>query len=161
MSRLDGAIARLSAQRALLDWACEGLAAGPVLELGLGNGRTYDHLRARLGRSRAIHVFERHVAAHPACVPPPELLHLGDMRETLPAWARRHGRVGVLAHADIGTGDPVDTAEFAAFLAYAVPACLAPGAVVLSDQILDDPALASFDPPVTLPPGRYRCYRAR
>jgi hypothetical protein len=161
MSRLDGAIARLCAQRALLDWACEGLAPGPVLELGLGNGRTYDHLRARLGRSRAIHVFERHVAAHPACVPPPEFLHLGDMRATLPAWARSHGRACVLAHADTGSGDAAETAAFAAFLARELPACLAPGALVLSDQVLDDPALAAFEPPVKLPPGRYRCYRAR
>jgi hypothetical protein len=161
MSRLDGAIARLSAQRDLLDWACRDLAPGPVLELGLGNGRTYDHLRARLGRARAIHVFERHVAAHPTCVPPPEFLHLGDMRETLPAWARAHGRVCALAHADTGSGDAAETSAFAAILARELPACLAPGAVVLSDQSLDDPALVAFDPPVTLPPGRYRCYRAR
>ncbi|MFM7343832.1 MAG: class I SAM-dependent methyltransferase [Tagaea sp.] len=161
MSRLDGAIARLSAQRDLLDWACRDLAPGPVLELGLGNGRTYDHLRARLGRARAIHVFERHLAAHPSCLPPPEFLHAGDMRETLPAWARAHGRASVFAHADTGSGDDAQTAAFAAFLAASLPACLAPDALVLSDQRLDAASFAPFAPPVEIPPGRYFCYRAR
>jgi S-adenosyl-L-methionine methyltransferase len=161
VTRLDGAIARLSAQRALIDWACASLPPGPVLELGLGNGRTYDHLRARLAPGRAIHAFERAVAAHPDCVPPSGFLHLGDMRDTLPRWAKTHGRVAALAHADIGDGHAAGTAAFAALLARELPACLAPGALVLSDQILDDPALAAFDPPVEMPAGRYRCYRAR
>ena len=48
------------AQRECLNWAAEAVAgvAGPVLELGLGNGRTYDHLRERLPE-REIYVFER------------------------------------------------------------------------------------------------------
>ncbi|MGH6887075.1 MAG: class I SAM-dependent methyltransferase, partial [Geminicoccales bacterium] len=47
MSRLDSFIRRLEAQRACLDLAAARIAdlPGPVLELGLGNGRTYDHLR--------------------------------------------------------------------------------------------------------------------
>lgn len=161
MTRLDQAIARLSAQRALIDWVCGGLPPGPVLELGLGNGRTYDHLRARLGPARAIHVFERAVAPHPASLPPPEFLHEGDMRDTLPRWANAHGRAAVFAHADTGSGDPVATSAFSKYLAGALPACLAPGAIVFSDQRLDDPALAAFDPPADLPAGRYHCYRAR
>lgn len=50
MSRLDSFIRRLQAQRDVLDWAADGVEdrAGLVLELGLGNGRTYDHLRERL-----------------------------------------------------------------------------------------------------------------
>ena len=47
MSRLDSFIRRLEAQRACLDRAAELIRDidGHVLELGLGNGRTYDHLR--------------------------------------------------------------------------------------------------------------------
>ena len=47
MSRLDSFIRRLEAQRACLDRAAALIAGidGAVLELGLGNGRTYDHLR--------------------------------------------------------------------------------------------------------------------
>ena len=85
MSRLDSFIRRLEAQRACLDRAAELIARldGAVLELGLGNGRTYDHLR-ELFPGRDIYVCERQVAAHPDCVPPADRLLLGDMRETLP-----------------------------------------------------------------------------
>ncbi len=69
MSRLDSFIRRLEAQRACLNWAAELIDGldGFALELGLGNGRTYDHLRS-LFPDRAIYVCERQVAAHPyAC----------------------------------------------------------------------------------------------
>ncbi len=85
MSRLDSFIRRLEAQRACLEYAV-GLVRelpGPVLELGLGNGRTYDHLR-QLCPEREIHVFERKVAAHPDCIPEPSRLWLGAIGETLP-----------------------------------------------------------------------------
>ncbi|MCH8923260.1 MAG: hypothetical protein IIA67_08960, partial [Planctomycetes bacterium] len=70
MSRLDINIRRLEAQRACLNLAAEMIRdlPGPVFELGLGNGRTYDHLRAALPE-REIFVFEREVAAHPDCIP--------------------------------------------------------------------------------------------
>ncbi|MGB1448128.1 MAG: class I SAM-dependent methyltransferase, partial [Arenicellales bacterium] len=47
MSRLDSMIRRLEAQRACLAAATESVRElpGAFLELGLGNGRTYDHLR--------------------------------------------------------------------------------------------------------------------
>ena len=47
MSRLDSFIRRLEAQRACLNRAAALISGidGIVLELGLGNGRTYDHLR--------------------------------------------------------------------------------------------------------------------
>ena len=85
-SRLDSAIARLMTLRICLDWAAaETLGRpGPVMEFGLGNGRSYDHLRKRLP-GRDIHVFDRHVAAHPDCVPPADRLWLGDFRATAPA----------------------------------------------------------------------------
>ncbi|MFN9941622.1 MAG: class I SAM-dependent methyltransferase, partial [bacterium] len=67
MSRLESFIRRLEAQRRCLDWAAQAIAGypGAVLELGLGNGRTYDHLRDRLGPARAIYAFDRQLAAHP------------------------------------------------------------------------------------------------
>ena len=50
VSRLDSFIRRLQAQRACLEVAIARIAdlPGPVLEFGLGNGRTYDHLRELL-----------------------------------------------------------------------------------------------------------------
>src|SRR3970282_2004657 len=86
VSRLDSFIRRLKAQRACIDAAVEMIAAleAPVFELGLGNGRTYDHLRDRL-EGREIFVFERCLAAHPACIPDAAHLFLGDIHDTLPA----------------------------------------------------------------------------
>ena len=85
MSRLDSAIRRLQAQRACLDTAAGMITGMPgvVLELGLGNGRTFDHLRSRLPE-RDIYVFDRQVAAHPDCIPRDDHLFLGDLAETLP-----------------------------------------------------------------------------
>ncbi|TIS83279.1 MAG: hypothetical protein E5X00_05295, partial [Mesorhizobium sp.] len=47
MSRLESFIRRLTAQRDILDQVCAEVAKieGPILELGLGNGRTFHPLR--------------------------------------------------------------------------------------------------------------------
>src|ERR1700688_2435218 len=131
MSRLDSFIRRLEAQRACLDRAAELVRGldGFVLELGLGNGRTYDHLRV-LFPDRAIYVCERQVAAHPLCVPPPEMLILGDMRRTLIAAQGRLGGRVALAHLDVGTGDPVANQMLAAELTASLIPLLCPGAVL-------------------------------
>jgi hypothetical protein len=161
MSRLDSAIRRLTAQRACLDAAIGMIAGrdGPVLELGLGNGRSYDHLRAALP-GRAIFVFDRRAEAHPDCMPDDDHLILGDFHDTLPVAATRFGATAVLAHCDIGSGRPEADAQLAAFVAGALAGLLAPGAVVAADQALDTPALAALDLPAGVDPGRYFMYRA-
>ena len=160
MSRLDSFIRRLEAQRACLDHAARAIAGlpGPVLELGLGNGRTYDHLRQLLP-GRAIFVFERELAAHPASMPDSAHLILGDIRETLPAAGARIGAPAVLAHSDIGTGDRERNAELAAWLAQAVPPLLAPGALVVSDQPMAAAALVPQPLPGGIAEERYFLYR--
>ncbi|MDP7548147.1 MAG: class I SAM-dependent methyltransferase [Alphaproteobacteria bacterium] len=160
MSRLDSAIRRLQAQRACLDWAVGEIAGrpGPVLELGLGNGRTYDHLRARLGE-REIFVFERKVAAHPDCVPDEGHLLLGDFNDTLPGALARIGARAVFAHCDIGSGDTALTAALAAFVGPALAPLLAPGAVVAADQALAIPGFATVALPEGVAAGRYHLYR--
>ena len=78
MSRLDSFIRRLEAQRACLNMAASLVRGvdGAVLELGLGNGRTYDHLR-QLFPERDIFVCERQIAAHPDCIPPERIFAAG------------------------------------------------------------------------------------
>ena len=140
MSRLDSAIRRLEAQRACLNRAA-GLVAqtpGSVLELGLGNGRTYDHLRGLLPRRRIV-VFERKAMAHPDSMPPARDLIEGDFRETLPDAMAIIGEPAALIHADIGSGDSKATASLAAWLGPALAPLAAPGAVIVSDQPLDVP----------------------
>ena len=106
MSRLDSFIRRLEAQRACLDHAARLIAAlpGNVLEFGLGNGRTYDHLRSQL-KDRDIYVFDRQIAAHPDCIPPADRLFVGNFLETLPRAATQLGADSALAHLDVGSGD--------------------------------------------------------
>lgn len=159
-SRLDSFIARLEAQRIGLDY-CAGLVAGvpgPVLELGLGNGRTFDHLRA-LFPDRAVFAFDRVKASHPASTPDDGHLFLGEFRDTLPAAARRIGALAALAHCDFGSADPAETRAHADFLAQRLPALLAEGAVILSDQPLAGPALRPFSLPDAVPASRYYGYR--
>ncbi len=162
MSRLDSVIRRLEAQRACLNLAAEMIRdlAGPVLELGLGNGRTYDHLRETFP-DREIFVFEREVAADPDCLPDAAHLLLGDIHETLPAAVARFGPSVALVHSDLGTGDSELNGRLAAFLAARLPGLLRPGGVVISDQDL------SLEDAVALPltegvwQGRFFMSRAR
>jgi S-adenosylmethionine-dependent methyltransferase len=160
VSRLDSFIRRLAAQRACLELAAaliDGLD-GPVLELGLGNGRTYDHLRERFP-GRAIFVCERRIAAHPDCIPPAELLLLGDMRETLPAArARLEGRVA-LAHLDPGSGDIAASQALARELAPLVGPLLRPGGVLVSEPALALPEFSPVALPGEVTAGRYHIYR--
>ena len=160
MSRLDSFIRRLAAQRACLDAAIEMIEVrpGPVLEVGLGNGRTYDHLRARLPQ-REIFVFERQVAAHPDCVPDQAHLLLGDFHDTVPTALARIQAPAVLAHCDFGSGDAAATAALAVWLGPALTGLLAQGAVVVSDQPLSPPGLTPLTLPDAVAPGRYHLYR--
>jgi len=160
VSRLDSFIRRLQAQRACLNRAAELVRRvdGAVLELGLGNGRTYDHLR-ELFPDRNIYVCERQVAAHPDCVPPADRLLLGDLRETLPqARSWLEGRVA-LAHLDVGTGDAAGNKALAAELLPLVMPLLCAGAVLASDPVMDCPELAELPLPDGVAEGRYHLYR--
>ena len=161
MSRLDSAIRRLEAQRACLDHGVELISGvpGPVLELGLGNGRTYDHLRSRLPE-REIFVFDRQVAAHPDCIPSADRLLLGDLRQTLPAARQRFAGRAALVHADIGSGDREASEELARQLAPTVAELLAPGGVLVADQPFSASGLKPLPLPATVEQGRYFLYRA-
>ena len=123
MSRLDINIRRLKAQRACLNLAAELIrdVPGPILELGLGNGRSYDHLREILP-GREIFVFDREVAAHPDCIPDDDHLILGDFRHSLPVAGDRLRHPAVLIHADIGSANLERDAWLANFVASQVPA---------------------------------------
>jgi hypothetical protein len=164
MSRLDSFIRRLEAQRACLDWAVAASRdlPGVALELGLGNGRTYDHLRARLGPAREVFAFDRQLAAHPGCIPGNNHLLLGDFRETLPVLAQRLGRAAALVHADTGSGDSTASQAQARSLVALIDPLLQPGAAIVSDQDMTPEACFAWQSQA-LPPGvaegRYFLYR--
>src|SRR5690242_711624 len=160
LTRLDKAIRRLEAQRACLDWAVREIAGIPgiVMELGLGNGRSFDHLRARLPE-RDIYVFERSPAAHPASTPAADRLIVGNLEETLPAARVRFAGKVAFLHSDIGTGDDDRNLRFAEWLGPHILPLLAKGAIVASDQRL--PALEEWrtPPPAGVAEDRYYLYR--
>lgn len=162
MSRLDSAIRRLKAQRSCLDAAVTLIRAenvkGPVLELGLGNGRTYDHIRELLP-DREIFVFERKVAAHPDCIPDQEHLFLGDIFETLPLALARFEGQAALVHADIGSGDEDANARLAADLAPYLGRLLATGGLLVSDQNIPITGASDLPLPESVHPGRYHMQR--
>ena len=160
MSRLDSAIDRLTAQRACLDWAASAIGSlpGDVLELGLGNGRTYDHLRGLLPGRRVL-VFERQVNAHPDCIPADEDLLLGDFLDTLPRAAAMVGSAVALIHADTGTGDKAASVAMAAAIAPLLLPLSQVGTILVSDQPLPDPAFAPLDLPAGVRPGRYYIHK--
>lgn len=159
MSRLDSFIRRLEAQRTLLNWAVEqiGGGAGLVLELGLGNGRTYDHLRERLP-DRAIYAFDRTVNANPRSIPPQPYLILGDFADTLPTFADRHAAEAALIHCDAGLGDPEANARQVAMISQLLPPLATSGALVLSDQKLNHSDLRPQSLPPSIPADRYFVY---
>jgi len=160
VSRLDSFIRRLEAQRACLEAAADLVAGldGDVLELGLGNGRTYDHLR-KLFPHRKIYVCERTVAAHPDCVPPSELLLLGDMRETLPAVRARLADRVVLAHLDPGNGEIAASKALADHLAPLIVPLLQLNGVLVSEPAVTADELSAIPLPDGIEAGRYNLYR--
>lgn len=160
MTRLDSAIRRLTAQRDLLDWAAREISPqGFVLEIGLGNGRTYDHLRDRLP-GREIYVFERSPAAHPDCYPPEGYLIVGDVFETLPLFTERFGAgSAALVHIDIGSGDEEANRELARRLSPLLENLLQPGGLLLADRAFDLSGCTDISSKAGVAEGRYFVYR--
>jgi hypothetical protein len=161
MSRLDSFIRRMMAQRACLDRAADLIkdVPGPLLELGLGNGRTYDHMRELMPR-REIYVFEREVAAHSDCIPPSDYLILGDARETLPMMWDRLPHAAALAHIDMGTGDVAANLRLVGELAPLLAPLLRTAAVVASEPPIELPGWLALPLPIGVRDGRYHLYRA-
>jgi len=148
-SRLDRMIARLNTQRRALERAAEEMVPGPVLEIGLGKGRTYSHLR-KLFPERRIIAFDRDLHAPADAAPAGADLVLGDFRETLatlPGWTP--WVPAALAHADFGSEDRARDAAQAGWLAGLIDPLMAPGGLVVSDRPLQAPRWTAlpFDTP--------------
>ena len=160
MSRLDKFIGRMTAQKVLLEYVAERIkdVEGPVFELGLGNGRTFDHLREILP-DREIFVFDRAVSAHPSSVPDGDHMVLGEIRDTLPYCGPRVKRKAALIHCDLGTGDPTADLAKSAWLSPMIVEHTAPGGYVPSGIDLDLTGFEQVEIPPGADPKRYRLYR--
>lgn len=157
MSRLDSFIRRLVAQRDTLNHIAQDLTLpdkGAVLEIGLGNGRTFSHLR-EVFPDRRIIAFDRALAAHMASTPDPRDLVLGEIAETAEAFAGQ----AALVHADIGTGYPERDAKTLVWLPGLVARLVVPGGIALSGLPLEAEGLEPLPLPPDVEPGRLFLYR--
>jgi hypothetical protein len=149
---------RLTAQIDGLNWAIDQIApvSGDVLDLGLGNGRTYDHLR-EYAPDRRIWVIDRVLKCHPSCIPPEEDFLQGEAEDMLTRLADIGAQIA-LAHYDFGYGvKSEDVAEGARLSPY-IAGVMAPGGLIVSQQ-----PLVGFEQlrgPDTIDPERYLFYKA-
>ena len=160
MSRLESAIRRLQAQKISLDWSAKNIhkQGGVVLEFGLGNGRTFDHMR-KLLRERVIYVFEREIAAHPDCIPHPAFQFIGDFRDSIPRAIEQLGRNATLAHLDIGTGQKNTSLALASEIAPCIEKLLCVNAIVVSDQEVERWRSCKLQLPGGISENRIHLYR--
>lgn len=158
MSRLDSMLRRLTAQRDGLNWAAEQISTikGDVLDMGLGNGRTYDHLREVMG-TRRIWVIDRVLQSHPSCVPPENDFLKGEARPMLEQLAAGGHKIA-LAHYDFGFGVKEKDVAEAAALSPVIAQVMAPGGIIVSGQPLT--GFEELSGPAGIPAGRYMFYRA-
>ncbi|MDE1993741.1 MAG: class I SAM-dependent methyltransferase [Rhizobiaceae bacterium] len=159
MSRLDSFIRRLTAQRDILNSIADEVKTldGPVLELGLGNGRTFDHLR-ELFTDRRIIAFDRAAHAYGPSMPEESNLVLGEIKETARDFI---GSGASLAHADIGTGYEDIDAVTLTWLPEIMAGVLASSGLAVSGLPLDHADLDALPLPPGIKDGRYHIYRRK
>lgn len=164
MSRLDKFIRRLETQRRLLNAAIDEtrrnhrLTDGFIAELGLGNGRTYHHLREGLPGFRVV-AFERLLVAHPSSTPTADDLLLGEIEHRIPEFTATEGQRAVLVHADLGNGIESDDRELERWLPSAIVALSRVGAIVLSSTRLAHTRLSPEPLGADVPDYEYYRYR--
>jgi hypothetical protein len=165
MSYLDNFINRMTAQRACIEYARELIedVEGPILEFGLGHGRTYDHILQTFP-SRDVYVFEKAVSPNVFVRPPDALLFEGDIHQTVRTAAARLPGKAAMAHSDLGLKDRDGAVPIVASIIAHLPDLIAPGGLYISntDISLVDGALPPAFRPVEVPQvpaGRYFIYR--
>ena len=139
----------------MLDRAASLVAGidGPVLEIGLGKGRTFSHLRG-LFPDREIWAFDFEVHAPAHSRPPDSRIRLGDFRESLlTCWAEIEAPPA-LVHADIGTESRRADAELARFVGGVMAQRLAPGGYLLGDRDMGCTGLTRLETPAVSLPDR-------
>ncbi len=158
MSRLDSMLRRLAAQRDGLNWVAGEIAdlPGDVVDFGLGNGRTYDHLREILPQRR-IWVIDRVLQCHPSCTPPAQDFLQGEAEPMLRRLADQGTRIA-LAHYDFGSGIKQDDVAEAARLSALIAPIMQPGGFLVSGQPLV--GFEQITGPDSIAPDRYLFYRA-
>ena len=147
----------------MLDWAMQESKPrnGLILEFGLGNGRTYDHLRQNLP-GREIYVFERKLARQ-TLLPDDTHLILGDIRESLPPFSAQHRGSAISSTVTSAAAMPTPMPRsqlfslpiFCSFLRRAVWSWRTRK---IWPQAVDHASPKTLPPPAGVMPGRYFIY---
>lgn len=136
MSRLESHIRRLIAQHYGLNYVASLLPKKhplTLLEMGLGNGRTYDHLRYLFPQD-TIYVFDIDVHAHPDSIPPESYMIKGDFFDTIPPFSQKFSQQIDFIHSDIGSADAQQTRMLIQFITPFYERLLNKNGLLLSDQ---------------------------
>lgn len=160
MSKLESFIRRMLAQRDCLDFAAQEIEAmpGAVLELGLGNGRTYDHLK-QIMPNRDIYVFDRKVRPFASCAPPENRIFRGEVLETLIRAYDVLGKAAVLAHYDIATTNTEKSSKLAERVSPLLHRLMYSGSLVVSSVSMPFSHWSAVPLPASVKPERYFIYR--
>jgi len=160
MSRLEDLIHRFTVQKSHLDRAialCKDIE-GLVIEVGLGSGRSFDHLREKLNNN-PIFTFDYRVETHPGCAPREEQCILGDIEETLPKFSNSRSGQAALIHMDIGTKKYDEDIVLYQKLTPAIIKLMAPKALLVSDRPISDQSLKELEPFGANHPWKYFSYQ--
>ncbi|MCF6247084.1 MAG: class I SAM-dependent methyltransferase [Desulfobacula sp.] len=160
MSKLESFIRRMTAQRDCLNHAAQLIKnlPGIIFEFGLGNGRTYDHLR-QIMPDRDIYVFDRKIACFPSCTPAKDHMFVGEIIHNLPKAAKLFGKKVALIHFDLGTSDATDLKKTTNEIASLLNSMMLSGAIVISNSEVHVPGWIKISEPPGVKQGRYFLYQ--
>ena len=163
MSRLDAFIRRMKAQRACINLSATLVSdlAGPVLELGLGQGRTYHHLLETFP-DRLVYVVDDRMKPADGVLLRAPLAIKGNVAEVLPRLVRDKGSLFAVVHSDLGHGlwdDLTPDAPLMRCLSRWLPDLTTPGAVIISNLPLESDKLAVAKLPHGIRKGKIYLYR--
>lgn len=148
---------RFTAQRDGLNWAAsliEGME-GDALDMGLGNGRTYDHMR-EIMPERRLWVMDRILQCHPSCVPPEDDFLQGEAEDGLTRLKELGAKI-MISHYDFGFGVKEKDVEEAARFSPLIAEVMGQNGVIVSGQPLV--GLEAIQGPDHIAPDRYYFYR--
>lgn len=150
----------MTAQRDCLNYAAELIKdiPGIVFEFGLGNGRSYDHLREKLP-DHEIYVFDRRMAAFPSCTPPEDNIFIGEITLTLARAAKLFGKKVALLHNDFGTSDHAEYRKLIDVISPLLEPVMLPGALIVSNIRFHIDTWEKLPEPSGVKPDRYFIYR--
>ena len=160
MSRLESFIRRMQAQRDCINLAAGWVedVPGVVWEFGLGNARSYDHLRETF-KDRDVYVFDLEPYAPLEFRPPENRLVVGDVRETVPREVSKNQGAVALLHYDVGTGTRSEDLRLAEELSAVISPAIAPGGIVMGVYELSLENAERMPLPDGIAEGRYFIYR--